>query len=100
MRENRMKDYNPTFVDLEDVPPRGLEKKKHWKDRFDEIPDGKAAMLRYHNRQTAHKASEAIQASARYWGVKIHTRVIHAVPEIHGMDGWLLYYWKPKEATE
>jgi len=90
-----IKDYEPVIVDLDDVPVRGDQGRFNWKQRFLELSDGKAVMVRYNNRQRAHQVRALIIHSARYWGFKnIRTRVIHAEPAIHGTDGWLLYWWK------
>ena len=84
-------EYNPEFVGLTDIvrPTKSV-----WLERFNELPDGKAAMLKYNNRQRAHQVREVIRASALYYGIPISTRIIHAEPVIHDTDGWLVYFWK------
>ena len=89
-----MKDYNPEYIDLMDVPVNPGSVRILWKKRFDEIPEGQAAMLKYNNRQRAYQMRELIRKEGKYWKVPISTRIIHASPEIHGTDGWLVYFWK------
>ena len=90
-----MRDYNPSLVELNDVPMRQREGGL-WKKRFDELPKDKAIMLKYNNRQRAHQVRNAIRQEARIWKCAIATRIIHAEPAIHNTDGWLLYFWKNK----
>ena len=89
-----MSDYTPEYVDLMDVPADTRSVRGIWKKRFDEIPEGKAVMLRFNTRQRAGQVCNVIRHESRYWKVPISTRKIHASPEIHGTDGWLVYYWK------
>lgn len=95
-----MDDFNFTLVELTDVPTAQNRNRGVWKQRFDAIPTGKAAMIRYNNRQRAHQVAGAITGAAHYWKIHIKTRVIHAEPAIHGTDGWLLYFWKRQESGD
>jgi len=90
-------DYKPIFVSLDEIPMQENQGRRMWRQRFFGLPDNKAAKLKYNNRQRAHQVRNAIKSSARYWGVNIYTRIIHAEPAIHGEDGWLLYFWKKEE---
>ena len=88
------KDYAPALVDLTDVPARKFQVRGMWKKRFAELPDDKAIMLEYNNRQRAHQVGKLIRASARYWKMPIHIRIIHGEPAIEGTDKWLVYFWR------
>lgn len=90
-----VREYAPEYVKMDDVPVR--RSSALWRKRFQEIPDGKAVMLRCNNRQRAHQLRASIRNAASYHRIKVKTRVIHAEPAIHGTDGWLLYFWKPDE---
>lgn len=85
------------FVDLAEVPMYLRSSKENWKERFNNLPEGKAALVVLGNRQRAHQIRMLVVHASRYWKIPIATRIIHAQPEIHNTDGWLLYYWKKKE---
>ena len=88
------------YVEKTDVPARqNRQVRSIWKKRFDEIPDGKSAMLRFNNRQRAHQVRGNVRDMAWYFKISVGTRVISATPEIHGCDGWLLYFWKNEEVN-
>ncbi len=89
-------EYNPEIVDLVDVPARSNQVREFWGQRFKDLPDGKAAMFKYNNRQRAHQVGQLICKAAKYHGVKIHTRTLRGDMAIHGTDDWLLYFWKEK----
>lgn len=95
-------EYNPEFVDLIDVPieKRQIGSTNVWRQRFLDLPDGKAGMLHYNNRQRAHQVRNLISVVAKYHKFSICTRIIHAEPAIHETDGWLLYFWKRDETKE
>jgi len=84
---------NVNYVPKEEVPTKGNRIGK-WLSFFNELPDGKAALLKYNNRQRVVQVRATLQSSARYLEIAIKTRVIHGTPEIHGTDEWLLYAWK------
>ena len=88
-------DYKPEYVGLDDVPMRlNGRRTSIWRERFNAIPDGKAVMLNYNNRQRAHQVRNNIRTCSKRFGIKISTRIIKAEPIIDGTGGWLLYYWK------
>ena len=88
-------EFKPELVNLIDVPARGSSKRvSFWRERFNTLPEGKAAVLKYNNRQRAHQVACSIRCAAKYCQIPLSTRIIHAEPEIHGTDGWLLYYWR------
>jgi len=90
-------EYTPEMIDLIDVPRSFKQQGSVWKQRFEEIPDGKAVMLQYNTRQRAHQVAQTIRSSAKYWKIAISTRIIHAEPIIHDTDGWLVYFWRKIE---
>jgi hypothetical protein len=93
-------DYNPEYVEIDEVPSRINEFwRGMWKERFLSAPKGMATKLKYNTRQRAHQVRNNIHMSARYWGIEIYTRIIHAQPEIHGEDGWLVYWWKNEDES-
>lgn len=75
---------NPTYVNLTDVP---LKRAPSWEEVFQSIPDGKAIVLRYNNRQRAHQVRSDACKSANYWGIKVNTALIHE------KNDWLVYIW-------
>jgi len=86
------------LVDLEEVPTRQYRHDSVWKKRFDELPENKARLFQYNNRQKACQMRNSIRQAAKYWKISISTRIIHGGPAVHGTDDWLLYFWKrPKE---
>ena len=86
---------NSELIPLEEVPMWGGKSTTVvWAKRFNSLSEDKAAMVRFNNRQRVHQVRQLVLSSARYWGVSIRTRIIHAEPSIHGTDGWPLYYWK------
>ena len=89
-----MKDYKSEYVDIDDVPTRKNQRLSVWRQRFSEVPEGKAVMLHYNNRQRVHQVRQSVRSMARHHGVRIQTRIIHAELAIHEMEGWLLYWWK------
>jgi len=93
----KIADYKPELVDLDDVPVRIDQRPNVWGQRFLAIPEGKAVMLRYNTRQRAHQVRDNIRSLAKYHGFSIHTRIIKAELVIHGVDGWLVYWWKKEE---
>lgn len=93
-------DFDVTFVDLSDVPIySNLYGLAVWVERFNQLPEGKAGMLRFNNRLRANQVMQSIRSAARYHKIPISTRIIHAEPAIHDTDGWLLYFWKRLEPT-
>jgi hypothetical protein len=81
------------YTDISDVPSRQRDVADGWKRRFAAIPDGKAAMLRYNNRQRAHQVVTRIRSAAKVHRIAVGTRVIHGVVEIDGHNDWIVYYW-------
>ncbi|KKL82234.1 hypothetical protein LCGC14_1986780 [marine sediment metagenome] len=84
---------NVEYMPIEDVPTRVNQLVK-WMPFFNTLTNGKAALLKYNNRQRAHQVREIVIISARYHKFQIKTRIIHGTPEIHDTDEWLLYVWK------
>jgi len=80
------------LVDISEVPDRW-----EWQKVFNELPIGKAGMVKYNNRQRAHQIAAQMKAAANYRKIVVKTRIIHAEPPIHDEEGWLLYFWKPLE---
>ena len=86
-----------SYLPVGDIPATAFQKHK-WRIFFGELPTGKAALLKYNNRQRAHQVRSTVRSSARYFKLAIETRVIAGTLEIHGTDEWLLYVWKKEEA--
>lgn len=86
---------NTEYIPIEEVPIRAMLERK-WLTFFGSLTEGKAALLKYNNRQRVHQVRATILYSAGYHKLRglIKTRVMHGTPEIHGTDDWLLYVWK------
>jgi len=76
------------YVPVEDVPKRTRDGK--WLSFFNELPDGKVALLRYNNKQRAYQVRHSVRQIAIHYGItsSIKTKTIH------GTDEWLLYIWR------
>ena len=88
-------EFDYELVSMENVPIQKKWGTAFWKRRFEDLPEGKAGMAKYNNRQRAHQVRLLIRSCAKYWGFRdVHTRIIHAEPAIHDTDGWLVYFWR------
>jgi len=88
-------DFDYELVNLEDIPSgTGSKLGIVWKNRLLSLPTDKIAKLEFNNRQRAHQIRCLIRSSGRYHHIGIGTRIIHASPEIHDTDKWLLYFWR------
>ena len=99
MRRQQIKGME-MLVNLEIVDLSAVPRSRNWINILKDIPYGKAVKLTYNNRQRAHQVANAIRSSAKRYHIKIHTRVLHESPPIFDKEGWMVYYWLAKEATD